>query len=137
LRGQRGKLGGGFGQHQLILFPYLFTQISRKCSVSIPLGRYLTGTLPQAFAMADARNLRLIVKGVMTEMQASYFAACEQAVSAQRWALFWSKREVSAVRLSRFYSGNPGVHNNSISPTEVGTFRRPAIHKKTFSNENR
>lgn len=60
-------------------------KIDKSFTQAIGTEAVTVAILPQILAMADALNLNVIVEGVETELQASYFATVEQSVFAQGW----------------------------------------------------
>ncbi len=60
-------------------------KIDKAFTQAIGTGSAILAILPQILAMAEALKLQVIVEGVETEEQASYFAACSLPVFAQGW----------------------------------------------------
>jgi sensor c-di-GMP phosphodiesterase-like protein len=60
-------------------------KIDKAFTQAIGTGSVIVAILPQILAMAESLNLRVIVEGVETEEQASYFASAKQPVLAQGW----------------------------------------------------
>jgi len=60
-------------------------KIDRSFTQAIGTGSVTVAILPQILAMAEALNLGVIVEGVETSQQASYFATSTQPVLAQGW----------------------------------------------------
>jgi sensor c-di-GMP phosphodiesterase-like protein len=60
-------------------------KIDKAFTRAIGTGSAIMAILPQILAMADALNLHVIVEGVETEEQASYFASCVLPVLVQGW----------------------------------------------------
>ncbi len=71
--------------------------------------------LPQILTMADTLDLRVVVEGIETQQQASYFAAADKAVYAQGW-LFGHPVPAQMFRrlLSEAGNGN-GNHSHPVS----------------------
>jgi sensor c-di-GMP phosphodiesterase-like protein len=60
-------------------------KIDRVFTQTVGTGSAVVGILPQILAMAKALNLQIIIEGVETEEQASYFESAVQPVLAQGW----------------------------------------------------
>ena len=60
-------------------------KIDRSFTQSIGTGSVVGSILPQILAMADTLKLQVIVEGVETDGQATYFAETERPVFAQGW----------------------------------------------------
>jgi sensor c-di-GMP phosphodiesterase-like protein len=73
-------------------------KIDKAFTQAIGTGSVVVAILPQILAMAQALHLEVIVEGIETELQASYFAAYHRPVLAQGW-LFG--RPVSAAEFPR------------------------------------
>jgi len=59
--------------------------IDRSFTQAIGTQALTVGILPQILAMASVLNLDVIVEGVETSQQASYFAAVGSSILAQGW----------------------------------------------------
>jgi len=73
-------------------------KIDKSFTQSIGTGSVTVAILPQILAMAEALGLRVIVEGVETIQQASYFTTAAQPVLAQGWLY---GRPVPAAELQR------------------------------------
>jgi sensor c-di-GMP phosphodiesterase-like protein len=60
-------------------------KIDKAFTQAISTGSAIVGIVPQILAMAKALSLQVIVEGVETDEQASYFASAEQPIFAQGW----------------------------------------------------
>jgi sensor c-di-GMP phosphodiesterase-like protein len=60
-------------------------KIDRTFTQAIGTGSVVVSILPQILAMADALRLQVIVEGVETDGQATYFAASDRPMFAQGW----------------------------------------------------
>lgn len=60
-------------------------KIDRSFTQAIGTESVVVAILPQILAMAGALNLRVIVEGVETGLQADYFVAADNAILAQGW----------------------------------------------------
>jgi sensor c-di-GMP phosphodiesterase-like protein len=60
-------------------------KIDRSFTQTIGTESVTVGILPQIMAMANTLNLRVIVEGVETQEQASYFANSDESVLGQGW----------------------------------------------------
>jgi sensor c-di-GMP phosphodiesterase-like protein len=80
-------------------------KIDRSFTQAIGTGSVVVAILPQILAMAEALNLRVIVEGIETELQAGYFVATSavETILAQGW-LFG--RPVAAAEFKRLLAEN-------------------------------
>jgi sensor c-di-GMP phosphodiesterase-like protein len=73
-------------------------KIDKTFTLAIGTGSVVVAILPGILAMAEALNLEVIVEGIESELQASYFGTYDQPILAQGW-LFG--RPVSAADFQR------------------------------------
>lgn len=60
-------------------------KIDKAFTRAIGTGSVVVSIIPQILAMAEALNLEVIVEGIETQEQASYFASTDRSIRAQGW----------------------------------------------------
>ncbi|MGA3372241.1 MAG: EAL domain-containing protein [Terracidiphilus sp.] len=81
-------------------------KIDRSFTRAIGTGSVTLSILPQILAMAEALKLQVIVEGIETSLQASYFSALTQPILGQGW-LFG--RPVPAEEFHRLLAGSETI----------------------------